>query len=114
MIIIDAFSGFTIPRQLLTLDAAERYADSLVPNGVLSMNFISDYEVYKMSLAQQVIATFQTAFPVVELYRAGRELPLNFEQNLVLVTAHTKLALDYLQAEPEPLLPPLDDAILRD
>lgn len=114
LIIIDAFSGFTIPRQLLTLDAAASYADHLNPSGVLSMNFISDYENYKMSLGQQVIATFQTAFPVVELYRAGRELPLNFEQNLVLVAAHEPTALDYLQAEPERILPVLDDAIRRD
>ncbi len=114
LIVLDAFAGYTIPTQLLTLEAAEKYHDHLSDTGVLTINFISGYERYHMSLAQRLVATFGAVFPVVEMYRAGRELPVDLEQNLLLVTSNHKPALDYLQAGEERLWQALDDAILRD
>lgn len=114
LIILDAFAGFAIPAQLLTLEAAEKYHDHLTDGGILTANFISGYERYHMSLAQQLVATFGAVFPVVEIYRAGREVPINIEQNLLLVTGNKKPSLDYLQAGEEHLWQPLDDATLRD
>lgn len=114
LIILDAFGGYVIPKQLLTLEAVDLYKKHLARGGVLSINFIAGYSDGRLSLTQEILATFSQRFPALELYRADRGLPIGIEQNLVLVAGNKIPSLDYLQSSLVNLYPMMLSAITHD
>jgi spermidine synthase len=115
MIIVDAFAEFSIPRPLLTEQAVNQYARCLSNDGMIGVNFISAYYTRKVTLSHELMATFKTVFPWVELYPADHEYPRRPEQNLVLLASSlSEPSLDYLQSEPAALLYQPKPSILRD
>jgi spermidine synthase len=115
LIIVDAFSEFTIPRQLYTAGAVERYGQLLTQHGVLAMNFIAPYKGMKKTLAHELVATFCTGFKAVSLYPADHTYVTKYDQNLLLVASHDETSnLDYLHSQTVALdfLP--DDAVVTD
>jgi len=114
LIILDAFSGYNIPKQLLTLEAVDLYKKHLARGGIVTINFISGYSDGRLSLTQEILATFGQRFSRLELYRADRGLPIGIEQNLVLVAGNKIPNLDYLQSAAVNLYPLMPGAITHD
>ena len=115
LIIIDAFSEFTIPRPLYTVGAVRQYARLLKPDSVLAMNFIAQYKGSKKTLAHELVATFRTVFKAVSLFPADHTYQTTSEQNMVLVAAHqVDISLDYLHSATVELDFMPDDAVVRD
>ena len=84
MLLLDAFTHTTIPRELKTLEAFRAYASHLRQPGVLAMNLISGY----YSPSSQVLGTLYAAalqtFEVVDIFLAGQGYSLWLPQNFVL------------------------------
>ena len=104
VIILDAFSGFTIPHHLLEKDTIELYKKCLTRNGTVALNFISSYKASRNSLAHEIIASFAEAFSNRSLYQADAEYPRGEEQNYILAASDTPLHFDYLQSDEQDLL----------
>ncbi|HWT39841.1 MAG TPA: fused MFS/spermidine synthase [Dongiaceae bacterium] len=104
MIIIDAFSGYTIPHHLLEQAAALQYQHRLKKGGIVTMNFISDYKQGRPHLAHEILATFSEVFSYVGLYQADPDYLQGEEQNLLLVAGAEGQHFEYLHSEELSLL----------
>lgn len=98
MIIVDAFSGFTIPSQLIEGEILKEYKRHLTRKGVLAINFISEYKPRRFRLAHQLLASFGEVFSWRALYQADIHYPKGFEQNLLLVAGHQPQHFEYLHS----------------
>lgn len=99
LIVVDAFSGMDIPRQLLSVQAARQYQKNLAPEGVMALNFISAYHVANPQLAHRLQATFDPVFSSVELYPSEGDGRVKDSDNIVLVASDKLVpSLDYLQS----------------
>lgn len=116
VIILDAFSDYTIPYHLITVEAAKQYAHRLNHNGIMAINFIAAYDAKKRSLTYELRAVFQEAFPLVEIYPTDPYNHTAQEQNLVLVASKQPEMprLDYLQSTNLNLPDMQGDLVLRD
>lgn len=99
MIIIDAFSGYTIPHHLLERTAIDMYKKCLKKDGVIALNFISEYKPRRRRLAHEIIASFSEVFNEVSLYPADTDYPHGEEQNFILTASHTPLHFEYLNSK---------------
>jgi spermidine synthase len=98
MIIIDAFTGYTIPHHLLQHDTITQYRRILKKNGVLALNFISEYKPRRVRLAHEIIASFGEVFPALALYPSDKEYPHGEEQNFVLAAGTASHHFEYLDS----------------
>lgn len=98
MIIIDAFSGYSIPHHLVERDTIVQYAKHLRRGGVVAMNFISEYKSKRPRLAHEIIASFGEVFPELALYQADVDYPQGEEQNFLLVAGKRPAHFDYLHS----------------
>jgi spermidine synthase len=85
MIVIDAFTHTTIPRNVKTLQAFQAYYAHLQPRGVVAMNLISGYYGSGARVLQEVYAAAARTFDTVSLFLASRGYSLRLPQNFVLV-----------------------------
>lgn len=99
MIIIDAFSGFTVPEQLIDKDSIKQYKRHLTRKGVFAINFISEYKKRRFRLAHKLVAAFGEVFPQVALYPADPAYLRGAEQNLLLTTSAHPVRFDYLHSD---------------
>lgn len=99
MIIIDAFSGYTIPPSLLQLSAILQYRRHLTNRGVVAVNFISEYKKHRSSLAHEVVATFAEAFPYTNVFQSDPDYRRGADQNLILAASGSPIHFDYLQSK---------------
>ena len=106
-IIIDAFSGFTIPPQLIDPDAVKLYKKALSKNGVIMLNYISEYQSIHPALAHTITENFMSYFSHVVNYQAEYDRSTSDEQNLILTATSSEAKFDYLQSQPVILSPPL-------
>jgi spermidine synthase len=114
VIILDAFTGYTIPRQLITSEAAQAYRRILKPGGLIAINFIAGYRSLRTTLAHELSATFKTAFDSVQIFPAGNGCWTHAEQNLLLVCAEHEPNVDYLRSAAVSLMHAPPDAVLYD
>ncbi len=114
LIILDAFSGYTIPRQLITVEAAQQYSRLLEPQGVLTVNFIATYRSLRTTLANELFVTFTQIFSSTQVFPADRDYWTHAEQNLLLVCCSHEPSVDYLQSSAVKLLRVPTAAILYD
>ena len=98
MIIIDAFSGYTIPHHLLEHTALTNYKKHLKKDGVIAMNFISEYKRSRPRLAHELVASFSEVFSHVSLYQADVHYYKGEEQNLILVAGTRPAHFEYLHS----------------
>lgn len=98
MIILDAFSGFTIPHHLIENEAITQYKHRLTKDGVIAMNFISEYKPNRGRLAHELISSFGAVFSQLSLYQATPDYLRDEEQNLLLVAGNRPFHFEYLQA----------------
>lgn len=97
MIIIDAFSGYTIPGQLISDHAIALYRRKITKQGVVAINFISEFK-QKRRLAHELLDTFGGSFPVLALFPADMDYPKGAQQNLLLVASTDAMHFDYLRS----------------
>lgn len=114
LVILDAFDGYTIPRSLITLEAAQRYARILKRGGVVAVNFIAIYKSLRTALAHNLFVTFARVFVSTQIFPADRGYWTHAEQNLLLVCADREPNVDYLRSAAVTLSHVPADAILRD
>jgi spermidine synthase len=105
LIIIDAFSGYTIPHHLIEYDTITNYKRLLKKEGVLALNFISEYKPRRQRLAHEVIASFGEVFQNLALYQSDSEYTKGEEQNHLLIASSSPHHFDYLQSTEIALLP---------
>lgn len=103
-IIIDAFSGYTIPHHLLENNAIMQYQKHLKRNGVVALNFISEYKPNRPRLAHELIASFSEVFSYLGLYQSDPHYYKGEEQNLVLVAGNRPIHFEYLHSSELELL----------
>lgn len=99
MIIIDAFSGYSIPHHLLEHDTIASYQKHLTHGGLVAVNFISEYKRNRSKLAHEIIASFDEVFSDITLYQADPNYAEGVEQNYILVAGHEVPHFEYLQTE---------------
>ncbi len=99
LIIVDAFSGFTVPPEFIHKQAIALYQKRLKRNGVFAMNFISEYKPLRYRLAHELVDMFKKVFPHVSLYQADPHYFAGEEQNHLLVAARTEQHFSYLQSD---------------
>lgn len=97
-IIIDAFSGYTIPPHLFTKETLEIYKKLLTKKGSVAINFIAEYKAKKKSLTHELIGGFNEVFNKVMLYQADHDYPVADDQNRILVASETNDHFEYLQS----------------
>lgn len=99
LIIVDAFHEFDIPKNLLTVEAAQAYARLLAPGGSLAFNIIAKYRGGIPTLTHRILASFRGSFTSLALYPADTRDDPNEEQNLIFVASHlAEPNLDYLMS----------------
>lgn len=98
LIVIDAFSGYTIPPHLIEQAAVSQYARLLSENGVLAMNFISAYKQGRPSLGHEIVAAFGESFADIALYPSDPTYYKGEEQNFILTASHHPVHFEYLQS----------------
>lgn len=84
-IYLDAFSGLTIPFQLVTREAVLKMHDRLTPDGIVMANLIGSTVGEANILVRSVASTFSTVFPHVNLFLVGRPDKPEAAQNIMLV-----------------------------
>lgn len=98
MIILDAFSGYTIPHHLLEREALTRYKQRLTKDGIIAVNFISEYKPSRYRLAHELVESFGNTFSHLALCQADADYPRGEEQNMLLIAGNRPFQFDYLQA----------------
>jgi predicted membrane-bound spermidine synthase len=93
LVYLDAFSGLTIPFQLVTREAAQRLRGALVPDGVLMINVIGSLEGEASELVRSVYTTFASVFPSVRVFPVTHPDQSEKVQNIILVAGTGELAL---------------------
>lgn len=99
LIIIDAFSGYTIPNHLLEDEAISKYKQRLKRGGVIALNFISEYKPRRLRLAHELLRSFGERFKYCALFQADDEYPRGEEQNHLLVASRKPFHFDYLNSQ---------------
>jgi spermidine synthase len=84
VILLDAFTHTTIPKELKTLEAFGAYAKHLKREGVFAMNVISGYHGESALTLKQLYAAACQTFDSVDIFLASRGYSLWLPQNFVL------------------------------
>jgi len=105
MIIIDVFSGYTIPYHFLEMHALTQYRRHLIRRGVVAINFISEYKPRRPRLAHELVTSFQDVFPYLSLYQADPHYYRGEDQNMLLAASDAPMHFDYMQSHQLELLP---------
>lgn len=106
VILLDAFSNASMPRELMTAEAGQAYARHLAPGGVLAANIIAAYYGQKSAAIYRLWSAFASAVKHVEAVPASRSL-MSFwtPQNFVLIGYNgirPVMELRYAPIEPLP------------
>jgi hypothetical protein len=93
---MDAFSSFSIPFQLATVEAAKKMRSMLTEDGIVISNIISGVEGERAEILQAEIATYRKVFSSVEIFRVHSDLALDDSQNIMLFASNKPLpSVDY-------------------
>jgi spermidine synthase len=98
MILIDAFSGYSIPAHLLDSSAVSLYKKHLTDGGVLGINALSRITSFKRQFAKEVCTTFEEVFAHTAVFQADPDYGYKDEQNVLIVASNTEISFDYLQS----------------
>jgi spermidine synthase len=97
LIIIDAFTGFTIPESLTTIQAGKLLKQSLGKHGTVAMNVVSPYLGRGGERMRGYRHLFESLFDVVAVYPADTKYPLEQSQNFIIVACDKSTALPQLR-----------------
>lgn len=84
LVLLDAFTHTTIPKELKTVEAFEAYQKHVKPGGVFAANVISGYYGPSANTLRTMYAAALQAFDTVDIYLASRGYSLWLPQNFVL------------------------------
>ncbi len=104
MIILDAFSNYSIPPHLVDENAALDYKNALNADGLIAINLISEYKTGRTSLAHRIVDNFSRHFKHIEIYQSDPTDIRGRDQNMLLVASDSEFSLDYLQSKSLELL----------
>ena len=85
MILVDAFSHTSIPRELKTLEAFQAFDKHITTRGIFAMNIISAYHGPTSKIVHQICAAADQVFDRLDIFLASRGFSLWLPQNFVLV-----------------------------
>ena len=85
LVVVDAFSHTTMPKDLATAAAARAYRRHLTVHGLLAMNVISGYNGLGAVPLAQLGSLLGTVFEQVEVFVARRGYSLWLPQNFVVI-----------------------------
>lgn len=104
MIIIDAFSGYTIPTHLYQHGTIAQYRRHLDKRGIVAINFISGYSRWRRSLAHDMVDNFSSVFTHIAMFQSDPHDTRGRHQNLILTASDSMIHFDYLQSSELELL----------
>ena len=85
-VFLDAFGTlFSVPFQLTTIEAAREIRRVLKPDGVVIFNLGGAISGKSDRFFRAELATYQTVFPTVEVFKVKPEIPDDKVQNLIIV-----------------------------
>lgn len=84
MIVVDAFTHTTIPKELKTREAFQAYHKHLQAKGLLAMNIISGYYGPSARVLREIYAAACQTFDAADIFLASRGYSLWLPQNFVL------------------------------
>lgn len=90
IIIVDAYSFLTPPFQLSSLEAAQLMSDSLSSDGLVIANIVSLSDKKMLSSLDK---TYREAFEDTLVLQANDSLPLNVDQNFILLAGSAEQAV---------------------
>jgi spermidine synthase len=85
-ILFDAFSAYTVPPQLVTIEAARLMKQALDPTGVIVMNMIGTRTGPKSEIVRGIITTFSQVFSHVSVLATKSDSP-SLPQNFILIAS---------------------------
>ncbi len=98
----DAFQSFhSLPFQLTTKEAVQKYADLLNSNGVVLVNIISGIEGKKGEFLRSEMATFKKVFPQVYIFPVTNPGEGDKIQNIMLVALKDKAPVSFKSSDAE-------------
>jgi len=83
-IILDAFSGYSVPYHLLTVEYFELLSDRLDNNGLIVFNFIGTLEGTESLLFESTYKTLSQVFPEVHVFPANSK-NTDYRQNITFL-----------------------------
>lgn len=96
VILIDVFShGYGIPFHILTHQSLEEFKQRLQPNGVIVVNIIGSPQGEHDELVGSIYKTFQSQFPVVQLFSTHPTTP-TLMQNVIVLATNSEIRSDQL------------------
>ena len=101
IVYVDAFtSNFSLPYQLTTTEAVQKIHQSLTEGGGVIVNLLSSLEKGKDTFLRAELATYQSIFPYVYLFRVeGLNSTLDHVQNVCLVATRKELSKEAINDE---------------
>lgn len=115
LIMIDAFSNLTIPRDLVTLEAIQALKRCLKPGGIIAMNVIAAYQGRSSVIVERLDAAYSEVFQKHAFFPADSGFSEWQAQNLMLLAHDGSQDLQAFMRFPA--LPPLannNSSALRD
>ena len=91
----DAFSDYSIPYQLTTIEAIQKHYDVLNDNGVVILNIISSIEWEKWKFLRAEYATFKEVFPYVYIIPVSENYNGERPANIMLIAMKTDDWFDF-------------------
>jgi len=101
MILVDAYTHTTIPRELKTLQAFRAYHAHMREYGVVAMNVISGYHGSNARTLEQIYVAAMQTFDRTDIFLASRDYSLWLPQNFILTAQRGELLplRDYMRYE---------------
>lgn len=107
LIMIDAFSNLTIPRDLVTLEAVQTLKRCLKPGGILAMNVIAAYQGRSAVIVERLDTAYRETFKKYGFFPADSGFSQWQAQNLMLLAHDGSQDLQAFMRYPA--MPPLVD-----
>jgi spermidine synthase len=95
LIIIDAFSGLTIPPSLSTVEFANLLNDRLTEQGICALNIVSAYHGPNNETLKKHFATHSFVFRHVDIFPADKILSFWISQNFLQTSTNKRLRPKY-------------------
>ena len=96
LIFLDAYkSDFSMPFELITLEALSEYKERLSDNGLLAINVISALEGEKSHFLKILVKTIKRVFPQVYIFKSNQDREVIEDQNVVIFALKSNLKADF-------------------
>lgn len=96
VLLMDAFSSFSIPFQLTTIESVTKMKSLLTPQGIIITNLFSAVKGERAEFLFAEVATYKKVFPYVRVFRVNKKYSLEDGQNIILLASRSPIpSFDY-------------------